>query len=581
MSPVKAVWRYFTDVKWSLRASAILSALTTMSTVALLATSGWLIARASQMPPVLDLSIAIVGVRTFALLRSVTRYSERVVSHNATFASLPRIRIAIFNKLEELTPSGLTQFHRGDLMSRIVADVEGIQDLTLRVYLPIVSSAISAIFCVALVGWILPIAGVILAVALLVAATAVPYLSVASGRVQQVATAKVRSEFNSSLLDYYEGLADITMLDAGNDVFNQLDLTNEEAASIESSFAARTGFAATLIVLIQGLTLTATIYASFKAMQSGTLASVNTVVLGLIPLAVFESVTSLPNAMLSLMRVRGVSERLIDILETPTTSDDNCMQTVTSCDIALDHVSARWPGSERFALADISLSIPHKSTHVLVGQSGSGKSSAIATMTKLLERESGSLIIGDTSIDELAGVEVRSHIVATGHDSHVFSTSISENLRLAGNSGTTEAELWNALEQVELAGWVRSLPIDINTIIGDQGVTMSGGQRQRLILARLFINDPDVWIIDEPTEHLNSELADLVLSRIRRASMKSSLIIATHRLRDTSATDIVTVLDDGNVIESGKQTDLSSSGSYFSENLANELAAHARTTSHE
>lgn len=576
MTPVKKLWAYFAQVRWNLRLAALLSGLTTVSTVSLLATSGWLIARASQMPPILDLSIAIVGVRTFALLRSVTRYSERIVSHNATFASLPPLRVALYEKLEELTPSGIAQFHRADLMSRVVADVDDIQDLPLRVYLPIVSSAIAGVFCVVLTGWILPAAGVIMAAALLLSATLIPRLTLSVGLARQEATAEVRSEMSESLLDFYEGLADITMLDASSHVLEHIDQVSEESTSIEASFASRSGFAAALIVAIQGVTLAASVYAAYRALNLGVLTSVNTIVIGLIPLAAFESVSALPTAVLNLSRVRGAAGRLSHILNSETVSVDTGTSRVESTDIKLSNVSVRWPSSTHNALSNVSLSVPMSSVHALIGQSGSGKSTAIAAITKLLSANSGQVLVGGVPIDNLDGESVRAHIVATGHDAHIFATSIAENLRLATSHPVTEGQLWNALEAVELSAWVHSLPAGLDTVLGDFGTTMSGGQRQRLLLARLFISQPEVWIIDEPTEHLNTELADRMLTNIRRAVNDSSLIIATHRLSDTSPGDSITVLLSGEVIEQGEQAILVENENYFASTLRHEQQARAR-----
>lgn len=576
MTPVKKLWAYFAQVRWNLRLAALLSGLTTVSTVSLLATSGWLIARASQMPPILDLSIAIVGVRTFALLRSVTRYSERIVSHNATFASLPQLRVALYEKLEELTPSGLVQFHRGDLMSRVVADVDDIQDLPLRVYVPVVSSAIAGVFCVVLAGWILPAAGVIMAIALLLSATVIPRLTLSVGLARQEATAEVRSELSESLLDFYEGLADITMLDASSHALELIDRASENATSIESSFASRSGFASAIIAAIQGVTLVSSVYVAYSALTLGVLTPVNTIVIGLIPLAAFESVSALPTAVLNLSRLRGAAGRLSDILNSETVTVDTGTDAVARTDIKLSNVSVRWPSSSHDALSDVSLNVPMSSVHALIGQSGSGKSTAIAAITKLVSANSGTVLIGAVPIDNLDGASVRAHIVATGHDAHIFATSIAENLRLATSRLVTESQLWSALKAVELSAWVHSLPAGLDTVLGDFGTTMSGGQRQRLLIARLFIAQPDVWIIDEPTEHLNTQLADRMLANIRQAAGDSSLIIATHRLSDTSVNDSITVLRNGEVIEQGEQSTLVENGGYFASTLRHEQEARAR-----
>ena len=576
MTPVQQLWAYFMPARWHLRLAALLAGLTTVSTVSLLATSGWLIARASQMPPVLDLSIAIVGVRTFALLRSITRYSERIVSHNATFASLPRLRVALYEKLEELTPAGLAQFHRGDLMSRVVSDVDDIQDLPLRVYLPVVSSAIAGIFCIVLTGWILPAAGLIIALALLLSATVIPRLALSVGKSRQQATAEVRSELSESLLDFCEGLADIMMLDASSQVLEQIDQASEKATSIESSFASRTGLAAATIVAIQGMALVSSIYVANQALSLGNLTAVNTIVIGLIPLAAFESVSALPAAVLNLSRVRGAASRLSDILGAETALVDGDRTQLARTDIKFTDVSARWPSSTKDALSNVSFDVPVLSVHALIGQSGSGKSTAIAALTKLLPINSGKISIGDEPFEKLNGESIRGHIVASGHDAHIFATSIAENLGLAATHPLTEDRLWQALESVELSEWVQSLPNELDTVLGDFGTNISGGQRQRLLLARLFIAQPDVWVIDEPTEHLNAQLADRILANVRDAAKNSSLILATHRLSDTSPSDSISVLCDGEVIEQGIQEQLAKDGNYFARTLRHEQQARAR-----
>lgn len=576
MNPTKTMWAHFAQVKWQLRIAAMLGALTTISTVSLLATSGWLIARAAQMPAVLDLSIAIVGVRTFALLRSVTRYSERLISHNATFQSLPRIRIAMYRKLEQLSPSGLAQFHRGDLMSRVVADVDDIQDLPLRVYVPIASSAISSIFCIGLVTWILPLAGALFGLCLVVAALCVPIISARTGAAHQQALAHSRSTLSESLLDFHEGLTDIAMLDAGEQVLRSIDEANDAVSHIDGSFATRTGIASALVIMLQGIALCATVWASAHALHSSRINSVLVVVLGLIPLAAFESVTGLPNAFLTLHRVRGSANRLGELLDMPSPDVDRGKNDVATFNIELTDVSARWPGSSRLAISDIKCAIPEGKTTFFIGQSGSGKSSLIAVITKLLATEDGTVTVGNVDIDDISGNHLRQHVIATGHDAHVFATSIAENLRLASPHEITDNQIADALQHVELASWVASLPQGIHTVLGDNGTRMSGGQRQRLIMARMFIAHPDVWIIDEPSEHLDAQLAETILVSIRAKTMDRTLIVATHRLSDAISSDHITVLANGQVFENGQQTLLAASHGYFAKTLRNEQLAQAR-----
>lgn len=542
MTPVRLLWVYFTEQRWRFIGSILLAALTVMSTVSLLGVSAWLIAKSAQMPAIMELNVAIVGVRTFALLRSVTRYSERLLSHDATFRSLTTIRMALYEKLEALTPLRLTSYSRGDLVSRVVTDVDEIQNLPLRIAIPIASSVIASLFSIALMTWLLPLAGLLLAVILLIASTVVPWLTTRNLAHLEIQVASQRGKLTAQIIEHFAGLTDILMLGVTDTSLNDIKSTNDTLMKTERANAIRLGSANALLVLLQGSALLASVATSISATQNDDLSIVTMVVISLLPLAAFESVMGLPLAVTSLARVRGSAQRLHEVLTSQTTTDHSTSEEISSFRIDVNDVSLRWPDSAQDVITDLTFVAPPKTRIGIVGPSGSGKSTIVNMLNKFLPVYSGSYQIGSTNVNELAGESVRHHVVATGHDAHIFATSIRENLLLAAHCPITDAQLWEILRAVELESWVDSLPAKLDTIVGENGSSISGGQRQRLLMARMFVNNPDVWVLDEPTEHLDTTLAHSLMSAITQKSAESTLIIVSHRPADVDGSDTIVSL---------------------------------------
>ena len=561
------MWRYFDGVRKELYLASFLSAVTLMSAVALMATSGWLISRAAQMPPVLELSVAVVGVRTFALSRGVARYADRLVSHNATFKSLGKIRSSLYEKLETLAPSGLTAFRNGDLMSRLVADVDEIQNLPLRVFLPLSSGLVAALFAVVATWLIFPVAGLVLLVTISFVAVSSPWLTARLAAKSEGETASLRGELTEELSEFFIGSADLLMLDAADLSLERISALDKELTNRSQRLASSLGIASALTVLAQGAAILVSLGAAIQAVNAGKLDGVLLVVIALIPMAAFEAVASFPAAALSLARVRGSAERICDVLDTPDpVLEPISPLQISGTEISIAEVSAHWPGSTRKAISEIDLLAAPGSRIGLVGSSGSGKSSIVAVIAKFIVPNDGKYALGDLDSTLLAGESVREVVKLSLQDSHVFATSIAENLKLAWpdhDTSPTDDQLWAALDKAKLSDWVRSLTKGLDTIVGERGTSISGGQRQRLFAARMFLANPDVWILDEPTEHLNEELADELIANLISESAGKTLILATHRIMDTANLDHVLLLDQGKVKESGSPSQLAISKGDF------------------
>jgi ABC-type transport system involved in cytochrome bd biosynthesis fused ATPase/permease subunit len=314
-----------------------------------------------------------------------------------------------------------------------------------------------------------------------------------------------------------------------------------------------------LLILAQGVAIITSTWAGIVAFESGQLDGVLLAVLAMIPMAAFESVSNFPAAALALSRVRGSSERIIEIIEKPLPVIEPAKSAgFSGYLIDLESISASWfadtqnsadtvigdtaihdIAGQDVAVQDVTFKLPENTSIGLVGPSGSGKSTIISVLLKFLTPSTGSYQLGGVNSTELTGTEIRKKLILNSPEQHIFATSIAENLKLASAAPETltDAQIWQVLEKVDLAQWVKSLPNQLETLIGERGSTMSGGQKQRLTLARLFIANPQVWILDEPTEHLDSKLADRIMAALVADTVNSSLIVASHRPADTANLD--------------------------------------------
>ena len=542
MSSVIKMWQFFKPMRGQLIISIALGSMTLISSVALMATSGWLISSAALMPPVLTLSVAVVGVRTFALSRGVSRYAERLVSHNATFNSLTGVHRAIFDRLEQLAPAGLPAFRRGDLLARLVTDVDSVQDLPLRVVLPISSGLIAATFSVGLTAWILPTAGLILLLTLLFAGIVIPLVARWGAARSELAISAVRGEFVDEMIEFYSGNADIIALGQHENAIGRLTELDIRLTEIARKQAYSIGLASGLLVIAQGIAIIASTWAGIVAYQNNQLAGVMLAVLAMIPMAAFEAVSNFPAAALALSRVQGSANRIIEILDRQQPIIEPRISTeITESEIEFQEVSASWPGNQESSIGQVSFKIAPNTSLGLIGPSGSGKSTIISVLLKFLIPTHGKYLFDSVNTLNISGEKIREKLMLSSPDQHVFATSIAENLRIAAADPEklTDEQIWQALEKVQLASWVRGLPNQLQTLVGERGSTMSGGQKQRLTLARLFIANPEVWVLDEPTEHLDSRLADQIMHNVVTATGNKSLIVASHRKADTENLDQV------------------------------------------
>ncbi|MFE3164577.1 thiol reductant ABC exporter subunit CydD [Streptomyces sp. NPDC059224] len=536
----------------------LLGALALGSAVGLMATSGWLISRASQQPPVLYLMVAVTATRAFGIGRAVFRYGERLVSHDAVLRMLADTRVAVYRRLERLAPAGLRTTRRGDLLSRLVADVDTLQDYWLRWLLPAGAAVAVSAGAVGFTAWLLPEAGAALAVGLLAAGAGVPLVTSAVARRAEQRLAPARGLLATRVTGLLSGTAELTVagaLPARTDEVRQADGT---LTRIASRAATATALGDGLTALLTGLTVAATALVGAQGVADGRLSGVAMAVVVLTPLAAFEAVLGLPLAVRQRQRVRRSAERIYEVLDAPEPVREPGrprQAPATPFPVVLKGLSARHDGQRRDALTGLDLTLDEGRRIAVVGPSGSGKTTLAQVLLRFLDPDAGSYTFGGVDAHAVDSDDVRRLVGLCAQDAHLFDSSVRENLLLA-RKDATEEELRDALARARLLDWADGLPDGLDALVGEHGARLSGGQRQRLALARALLADFPVLVLDEPAEHLDLPTADALTADLLAATEGRTSVLITHRLAGLEAVDEVIVLDEGRVVQRGPYAEL-------------------------
>ncbi|MFF4980495.1 thiol reductant ABC exporter subunit CydD [Streptomyces sp. NPDC001046] len=536
----------------------LLGSLALGSAVGLMATSGWLISRASQQPPVLYLMMAVTATRAFGIGRAVFRYAERLVSHDAVLRMLADTRVAVFRRLERLAPAGLYRLRRGDLLSRLVADVDALQDYWLRWLLPAGAALVVSAVSVGFTAWLLPEAGAVLAAGLLAAGVGVPLVTGAVARRAEHRLAPARGVLATRVTDLLTGTAELTVAGALPARLGRAREADRTLTRIASRAATATALGDGLTALVSGLTVTAAALAGVQAVAAGRLDGVALAVVVLTPLAAFEAVLGLPLAVQYRQRVHRSAERVHGVLDAPDPvrePEQPGQAPASPFPVVVRGLVARHAGQDRDAVDGVDLTLEEGRRIAVVGPSGSGKTTLAQVLLRFLDARAGAYTLAGADAYGLAGDDVRAMVGLCAQDAHLFDSSLRENLLLARRDADEE-DLRAVLARVRLLDWAGSLPDGLDTLVGEHGARLSGGQRQRLALARALLADFPVLVLDEPAEHLDLPTADALTADLLAATEGRTTLLITHRLAGLDAVDEVIVLDAGQVVQRGTYAEL-------------------------
>jgi ATP-binding cassette subfamily C protein CydC/ATP-binding cassette subfamily C protein CydCD len=527
--------------------SVLLGALAVAFGVALMATAGYLISRAAEQPPILSLTVTIVAVRFFGLARPLARYLDRLAGHDLALRALARIRAGFYARLEPLAPAQLEGYRRGDVLERMVGDVDSLQGLYLRCLgPPLVALAVGAA-AVGVAAAFLPQAAVVLALGLVVAGVAVPVLSGALARAAAGRRRAVAGELTAELVELLRGAPELVAYGHEDDVERRVRALDRELSQIARRDALVAGLGEALSLAVCGLTVVGVLAVSVTAHDAGTLDRVLVATLALLALASFDAVLPLPAAARELTASVASGRRLLELTGAePTVRDPGSPLAAPTAPaaIALEDVTVRYRDDEAPVLRGVDLRLDPGRKIALVGPSGAGKTTVTNLLFRFLDPEHGRMTIAGRDVRLHRQEDVRRMFALAGQGAHLFASTIRQNLRLARPTAD-EDELWAALRRAQAADWVASLPDGLDTFVGEEGDGLSGGQRQRLVLARALLADAPVLVLDEPTAHLDPATAHSLMDAVLDASHGKTVLLITHRPEGLDRMDEVVAIDGG------------------------------------
>jgi ATP-binding cassette subfamily C protein CydC len=544
--------------------AALLGFATIGSGIGLMTTSAYLIARAALHPSIADLQVAIVGVRFFGIARGVFRYLERYVSHEVTFRLLARLRVWFYAALEPLAPARLMQYRSGDLLARIIVDIETLENVYLRVIAPpIVALLVAALIAAFLRSFDLRLATTLLAF-LLLAGIGLPFLVQALSRPTGRRLIHVRAELNSTLLDGIQGIADLLAFGREEHHLAQVEGLSQELGQLQGGMARLSGLHGALTGLLMNLATLAVLVVAIPMVSSGKLDGVYLALLTLAAMSCFEAVLPLPLAFQYLENSLEAARRLFEIVDArpATTEPASPVPVPAQPSLRIEGLRfAYFPGGP-LTLDGIGFDLPAGKRLAIVGPSGAGKSTLVHLVLRFWEYDQGHILLDGQELRQYSHEELRRRIGVVSQRTHLFNTTVRENLLLA-RPEATEVEMIRAAQQAQIHDFIQALPQGYDTRLGEQGLRLSSGQRQRLAIARAILKDAPILILDEPTVHLDALTERKVMDALQTWTTGRTMLIATHRLVGLELVDEILVLSAGCIVERGRHHALVQRGGLY------------------
>ena len=537
--------------------AALVGFATIGSSVGLMCTSAYVIARAALHPSIAELQVAIIGIRFFGIARGLFRYLERNLSHDVNFHLLARLRVWFYRALEPLAPARLMQYRSGDLLSRIVADIETLENFYVRVIAPpLVALLVGGLMWLFMGSFATSLAFTLL-IALALAGLGLPLITRQMGKRDGKRMVQVRSELNVALVDAIQGAADLLAFGGESDHLSRIQRLNQELVRRQGRMARIAGLHDALSGLLMNLATLAVLVIAIPLLRSAELDGPILAVLVLAVISSFEAVLPLPLAFQYLENSLTAGRRLFEIVDaTPAVQDPPSPAPIPArAALQVRGLSFRYAPEDPLALDKVSFSLPPGGRIAVVGPSGAGKSTLTNLLLRFWDYQEGQIILGDREIRDYEQDRVRDVISVVSQRTHLFNATVRENLALA-RPGASEDEIIQVARQVHVDDFIRSLPQGYDTWIGEGGLKLSGGERQRIAIARALLKDAPILILDEATANLDAITEQKIMDELDALMRGLTTLIITHRLVGLETVDEILVLRQGRVVERGRHHEL-------------------------
>jgi ATP-binding cassette subfamily C protein CydC len=545
-----------------------LALLTVLANFGLLALAGWFLASTGFVgvssyaaQNAFNFFVPSAGVRFFATLRVLARYLGRLVDHEATLRQLAGLRSFFYARIEPLAPAGLLGERSGDLVGRLVADIDRLGEFHLRVFAPFAVAFLAAL-AMALLFWALvPATGLALLFGLILAGLAVPLATQALGNRPSRHAVALKAAMRADVVDAIQGMAELLTYGAAPAFTERIDRANRALIAEEKKLAAIAGLGAAATTLVAGLTMLAMLLIGGALILSYRLGGADLPLFILGALAAFEAVAPLPQAFQYWGGMREAARRVFAILDRPPPVAEPIQspKRPARLDLALKGVRLRYGEDGPWVLDGLDLVIGEGEHVAILGRSGAGKTSLLNLLLRFAPYQAGSVTIGGVELSAVRGEDMRSLFTVVSQKSHLFAGSIRDNLLIAKPDAEDRA-LWQALESAQLAAFVHTLPEGLDSLVGEAGTRLSGGEARRLALARAALRASPFLILDEPTEGLDPLTAAAYRRDLDRLTVGRTRILITHRLVGVADADRVVLIAAGRVVEDGRYADLRRTG---------------------
>ena len=553
--------------KWMLTLGVVLAILTLLASIGLLTLSGWFLS-ASAVAGFAGLysfnyMLPAAGVRGTAIARTAGRYFERLVSHDATFRVLQHLRIFTFSKLLPLSPAGLARFRQGDLLNRVVADVDTLDHLYLRVISPLVGAFVVIVvvtlgLCMLDVPIALTLGGIMLLTLLLL-----PPLFYRAGKATGEKLTRLRGDYRQQLTSWLQGQAELTIFGASRRYRARMESTELSWHEAQRRQSELTALSQALMLLIGGFAVIAMLWMAAGGVGGNTQPGALIALFVFCALAAFEALAPVTGAFQHLGQVIASAVRITQIVEqTPEVHFKEGHSVVPdSVAVQLTEVTFAYEGQTQNALDGINLTVQAGQHVAILGRTGCGKSTLLQLLTRAWDPRQGQILFNTTPLTDFNEQTLRKIVSVVPQRVHLFSATLRDNLLLASPTASDEA-LCAVLEQV---GLHKLLEDDgLNAWLGEGGRQLSGGELRRLAVARALLHDAPFMLLDEPTEGLDATTESQILDLLAQTMKNKTVLMVTHRLRGLANFDQIIVMDNGQIIEQGSHAELfAKQGRYY------------------